>query len=88
MVAFLRMGNQAVSLADRVSALRIVGRSAGQETFAGAYPPEGESEMARSTTTMPAAIAAAAYSSPEASRGRTTVAAVKHYQHHILATER
>lgn len=46
MVLLRRNCSHAVSLGDSEEADRILGRSAGQSTFAGPYPPVGESERA------------------------------------------
>lgn len=70
-VWFLRTGSHAVSLGDKLPASRIVGLADGQETGAGAYPPDGESGNAR----LAAARATAAYSSAAPSRGTTIVEA-------------
>ena len=65
-VAFLRSGSHAVSFGDKPLASLIVGLAAGQETSAGAYPPEGLLGSARARAT-------AAYSSAAPSRGIMTV---------------
>ena len=74
-VWFLRIGSHAVSLGDKLPASLIVGLAAGQETAAGAYPPEGESGNAR----FAAARATAAYSSVVPSRGRRVIEAAVPY---------
>ena len=58
-VLLLRSLSHSVSFADKPFAGLTVGRLAGQVTFSGAYPPEGEFGSARGT---------AAYTSTEVSR--------------------
>lgn len=72
MVLFLRIGSHAVSLGDKLLAALMVGRSAGQETSIGAYPPEGEFGSARSTAAPATARESTSCILGEASRGTTT----------------
>ena len=74
-VLLRRRDSHSVSFADSESATRMVGRSAGQETLPGAYPPVGESGRARLMTPSAAAMATAAYSYADPSRGTTIVVA-------------
>jgi hypothetical protein len=72
MVAFLRSCSHDVSSEDKFEASRMVGLVDGQDTEAGAYPPEGELGNAR----FAAARTTAAYSPAVPSRGITIEEAV------------
>ena len=74
MVLFLRSCSQDFSLSESAFAARTTGRSEGQSTVPGAYPPVGESGAARF---LAYASLKSAYSSVEASPDMKIRAAAK-----------